>query len=602
MRAPPPSLAAVLALLIPSSLAQVDNNNNQVERVWSSVSWVFYGDRTPLVSYKNPATLTPLGAQQLRAQGSTVRDRYLWRSRVAPGEPDADDIAPIVGISRNAIDNSQLSIISTTDSYVVGSAMAFLQGLYPPVTQAFPNSTGGIEAASLANGSIVNYPLEGYQYPNIRTLSRVNDPDSIWIQGHTHCPKYLNSMLYPFNDSYAAPINDLNTNFYRNLYNRTFKGAFNLANTNFFNAYNLYDYASYRYLHLKDANLTMGEMMRLRALANVEQRWRNGNLTVSGFTAGDRIRAIAGRAMASKVMSLFTDHIRSGGSQNKLNLVFSSFEPFVAFFALSRLTSGPSYQLFNQLPYPGSAMLFELFSIGDENDASFPGVQNLSVRFLYRNGTDPASKFRVYSIFDNVVAYPDMRLGTFGKYMDGVGVGTVKEWCRVCDGSTFFCGALDDEEYNSGGGNGNSFWGGRGRGLSNAAAGGIGAVVTLGVTGLVLLAGMVLGGIRFVKVEKKQKRGSWFGGFRGAEKREDDADVEFAKGGGRRERVGSWELRGGKPKVPGSTEREVPSAGLSGVGASVVAPDLIHAGRYKRMGDDDGLSVFGEEPVRPREF
>ncbi|KAK4226993.1 histidine phosphatase superfamily, partial [Podospora fimiseda] len=434
MRAPPPPFTAVLALLISNALAQVDNN--QVEKVWSSVSWVFYGDRTPLVSYDNPATLTPLGAQQLYTQGAALRDRYL---RI---NPEDENNAPLIGISRNAIDNSQLNIISTTDSYVVGSATSFLQGLYPPVTQAFPNSTGGLLAASLSNGSILNFPLDGYQYPNIRTLSRVNDPDSIWIQGHTHCPKYLNSMLYPFNDSYAAPINDQNIAWYRQLYNRTFKGAFNLANTNFFNAYNLYDYASYQYIHSNDSDLREDEIMKLRSLANAEQRWRNGNLSVSGFKTGDRIRAIAGRTLASKVLSLFMDHIRSGGAQNKFNLVFSSFEPFVAFFALARLTSGPSFTLFNQLPHPGSTMLFELFSVGDPNDTSFPGMEGMSVRFLYRNGTDPASKFRVYSIFDNVVAYPDMGLGTFRRYMDGVGVGTVKEWCRVCDGSTFFCTAL----------------------------------------------------------------------------------------------------------------------------------------------------------------
>lgn len=616
MRAPASSFSAVLALLIFGSSAQVANT--KVERVWSSISWVYYGDRTPFVSITNPATLTPLGAQQLRNQGGAVRDRYLWRTRVGPGD-DGDDIAPITGISRNAIDNSQLNILSTTDSYVVGSALAFLQGLYPPVTQAFPNAIGGIEAASLSNGTIMNYPLDGYQYPNIRTFSRANDPDSIWLQGHAHCPEYLHSMLYPANDSYAAPINEANLDFYRGLYNRTFKGAFTLSSTNFFNAYNLYDYANYQYTHSNNSDLDMGEMLRLRALASVEQRWRNGNLTVSGSTPGDRIRAISGRTLAAKVMSLFMDNIRSGGEDSKLNLVFTSFEPFLAFFSLARLTAGPSYQLFNPLPHPGATMLFELFSLHDEDDVSFPGMDNLSVRFLYRNGTEQGSKFRIYSIFDNVVAYPVMSFSQFARYMDGVGVATIRDWCRICDSAAFFCAATDGNgnggwgSGNNGGGGRGFFGNGRGGGLSPAAAGAVGAAVTLAVTGLALLAAMLLGGFRFHKAGGA-KRGSLFGGgFKGPEKKEDDADVEFAKGGVRHERTGSWELRDGGKKssspglsvnTAGASESVRPvspvsPASVTGAGATVMARDLVHPGK---QADDDNLSVYGQEPVRPREF
>ncbi|KAK4465979.1 histidine phosphatase superfamily [Cladorrhinum samala] len=632
MRDPAASFLAVLALIVPGSSAQA--TNTKVERVWSSVSWVHYGDRTPFVSATNPATLTPLGAHRLLNQGGAVRDRYLWRTRVGPDE-NGDDIAPIAGISRNAIDNSQLNILSTTDSYVVGSALAFLQGLYPPVTQAFPNATGGIEAASLSNGTVMNYPLGGYQYPNVRTFSRANDPDSIWLQGHAHCPEYLHSMLYPANDSYAASINEANLDFYRGLYNRTFKGAFALSSTNFFNAYNLYDYANYHYTHKNNNNddddddddnnslgLDMGEMLRLRALASVEQRWRNGNLTVSGSTPGDRIRAISGRTLAAKVMSFFMDNIRSGGQVSKLNLVFTSFEPFLAFFSLAGLTAGPSYQLFNPLPYPGATMLFELFSLHDEDDSSFPGMANLSVRFLYRNGTEEGSRFRVYSIFDNVVAYPDMSFSQFAKYMEGVGVATVRDWCRICDSAAFFCAAADGNG-NGGWGSGNDGGGGRGLfgegrrgGLSPTAAGAVGAVVTLAVTGLVLLVTMLVGGLRFHKAAGA-KRGSFFGGgFKGPEKKEDDADVEYAKGGVRHERTGSWELRDGVKKSSGpglsvntvgasesvrpvSPVSPVSPASVTGVGATVIARDLAHPAK---QADDDNLSVYGQEPVRPREF
>ena len=84
-----------------------------------------------------------------------------------------------MGIQKNAIDNSQIEIISTTDSFIFTSALAFMQGLYPPIQQA-SESSGVVNSAIASNGSLVNYPLGGYQYPNIET-STVFDPADIWL-------------------------------------------------------------------------------------------------------------------------------------------------------------------------------------------------------------------------------------------------------------------------------------------------------------------------------------------------------------------------------------------------------------------------------------
>jgi hypothetical protein len=55
------------------------------------------------------------------------------------------------------------------DEYVAASAQAFLQGLYPPTNQ---NSSGGtLEAVDiLANGTISQAPLNGYQYPQLQSV------------------------------------------------------------------------------------------------------------------------------------------------------------------------------------------------------------------------------------------------------------------------------------------------------------------------------------------------------------------------------------------------------------------------------------------------
>ena len=163
--------AALLALLITASLAQ-----DSSIRVRSSVAFIIHGERTPLYGYMRP-TLTPLGAQQLYSQGLFFRDRYVVNDTSEDGP--ADVRRPIADISRDAIDNRQLAIFSSGDGYNVASGLAFMQGLYPPDSQALLNVSDEASMGQLANGSLVSYPLDGYQYPRIRTFS-VLDPSSIW--------------------------------------------------------------------------------------------------------------------------------------------------------------------------------------------------------------------------------------------------------------------------------------------------------------------------------------------------------------------------------------------------------------------------------------
>lgn len=168
-----PAIVA-LALLAGSGSAQRSSG----EHVWSSVGWILHGERTPFYS-PNPPTLTSSGAQQMFSQGSMFRARYLATDTVVDGDEAGIDRAPIVGIQKNAIDNTQIDILSTTDTFIFTGALAFMQGLYPPIQQAFANNSGGMDSAVLSDGTLVDYPLDGYQYPDIRTSS-VQDPEAIW--------------------------------------------------------------------------------------------------------------------------------------------------------------------------------------------------------------------------------------------------------------------------------------------------------------------------------------------------------------------------------------------------------------------------------------
>ena len=64
-------------------------------------------------------------------------------------------------------------IMSTNDEFVTASAMAFMQGLYPPRGVVVDDES------MLGNGTLEQFPLGGYQYPNIESLSDL-DFNYIW--------------------------------------------------------------------------------------------------------------------------------------------------------------------------------------------------------------------------------------------------------------------------------------------------------------------------------------------------------------------------------------------------------------------------------------
>lgn len=586
-----PLAATVLALLVAAVSAQSSAQSSS-EHIWSSVAWVLHGERTPLLGHTPPA-LTPLGAQQMFSQGTTLRSRYLARSIDADGASEAGR-APIVGIEANALDNTQLSIMTNTDSFMVTSAVAFLQGLYPPISQAFAVGTGGMDAAELANGSIVNYPLGGYQYPSIKTAS-VLDFESIWIGGHVGCTNYVESLLDFRNDEIVATVYNNTLGWYSNLWSQFFYDVVPKSMVNYANAYALYDYAIYKWTHdnnTRDALLET-DMQMLARFASQEQRAKNGEVNATSSTERKLIRAVGGRTLAAKTVALLKQSMTSSGRFNKLNLAFTTIEPFVSFFALADLTTGPNAAEFKQIPEPGSAMVFELFSIGG-NASIFPGYDQLWVRFLYRNGTDPAEKLEDYALFGQRDSR--MPFNTFMNLIGGFGIHTVSEWCNKCDSISLFCEGLDGT---SGGARPAGYTGPTNNrsAISPTIAGVIGAAVSLAVVGLGFLIAVVLGGIRFGRSDS-EKQNSALGGFKGAEKMASDTDLAYAKGGSRHERTGSWELRGG-----GKDETDVPDAKVSTpsvAGVTVQSRDLTHPSR--RDIDDDAISEIGHSPVTPREF
>lgn len=343
-------------------------------------------------------------------------------------------------------------------------------------------------------------------------------------------------------------------------------------------AYSLWEYANYQYNHNATAKsqISQSQLNALYALASTKMFALTGNLTASGASKGDMVRAIGGKTMANKVVQYLSASILSGGSANKLNLMFGTFEPFLAFFALSGLASyspSPSNSLaFQQIPLPGSTIIFELFSSTPSSynlSQGMPSENNLWVRFMFRNGTDDASRLVSYPLFGRGNSESDMQWKDFKALMQSISINNIGDWCKICGGTStaLFCPLFvrQDGSTNpvstiptsstSAGGN---------SGLSPVIAGFIGAIIMFVVMGVVLVVVSLNSSWNCVSMVSRRRKSSSLGGFKGADRMKSDVDVSIMNvgsdskdikdlGGGtvnicgtetpRKERVGSWEMR-----------------------------------------------------------
>lgn len=146
----------------------------QSNKVWAAVAFINHGETTPATLR---TVLTPEGAQQLWRQGTAFRARYI-PDGVNNSDYENIQTAYFQDLKPDVIDNDDLEIMSQPDEWVSGSALAFMQGFYPPAPNAFDNSTGGETiAVNLASSdNKTEYPLDGYQYPKIQ-VPGISDPE-----------------------------------------------------------------------------------------------------------------------------------------------------------------------------------------------------------------------------------------------------------------------------------------------------------------------------------------------------------------------------------------------------------------------------------------
>ncbi|KAH6885773.1 histidine phosphatase superfamily [Thelonectria olida] len=567
--------------------------------VWAVVAFINHGEREPVVNAPS-ISLTPEGAQQMLRQGKAFRARYL--TDLSDSDYDHIGAARLHNINADMIDNQVLDITSQSDDYVNGGAMAFLQGLYPPSFEAFRDNREEIDMArdyTKSGDNITDFPLNGYQYPNIRTLGML-DPTSTSIQGNLRCSAWESEIRRNLSrDPNLEELYDATLSFYQGLFSTSpMQGTINLEGANLWNAYELYDFVSYEYVHNETVNEGLTNATELLATMNswATTMERAKNAYINGTADSDdveekaKLYSIAGRTLSSRIALQFISNVKRNGDRDKMALMFGSHEPIVAFIAMAGLLDEESVSQgpFSLLPEPGAAMVFELYGEDAQNPEVMPSFDDLMVRFFYRASADADEDFVLYPLWGIDPENGTVPFSTFVQVMQDFGV-SASEWCNICGPNPApWCANsyyYDDERSCK-------------KEMSAATAGGLGAFFALAV----VLLGWIFWRLLQRKMNKENQQPAnaapspstaAAGGFKGPEKKAGDRDVAVTGNGIHHERVGSWEMKGATT---------VPA--VAAVGVTTKDSTRVTASQRRRSfddDDDDAISVMGATPVKAHE-
>ncbi|PFH60563.1 hypothetical protein XA68_10768 [Ophiocordyceps unilateralis] len=564
-------VAALVVALMASRVAAADQVGDGLS-VWAVAVYMTHGETTPLLAGHQPV-LTPEGAQQMWRQGRAFRRRYL-----SPGGNSS-----IPNMSVDAIDNRQLAVASRNKAWVAGGALAFIQGLYPPRENAAPSDLGRNYAAG---DRLIDYPLNGYQYPLVQTLSS-QDPSSVGLQGDVGCLAWQQEMDTSFlkRQDIGARI-EATAGIYEALFSsQPLQGTVPLEQANYVNALEVYNLVNYLYAHNETVFRKLGNAKEVISVLNTlaysserDKTGYNGTADDSSAVAANAsyadIYSIAGRTLATQLARRLATVVGAGGARGKMTLMFGSSRPLISFLSVAGLltrqnvASGP----LSHLPGPGAALVLEVVSdAGAEDGRSFPRTSDLRVRFSYKPSADANETLTTYPLFGSGLDGATIPYTAFIRHMADRGT-TVSQWCHVCHSylTSPWC-AVRPERSSSGNGS---------------------AIIAVLGSALVVFVIAFLGVVfclrkEHTRCDRKKPVFKPFGGFRGAQKGPSDADVDISQGGTREARTGSWEMRQG-----------IGLATSNANAGGIVTRNFSTPSAYRQ--DDDCASLSGL-PVKPRE-
>ena len=496
------SLAFAVALQA-SALASAQGLS---EKVWAVFAYNLHGDSTP-TALPRPKTLSPYGASELYASGSSFRDHYV----AIHSDGNVGASTRIQNLSPYVLDSEEVVVLSTTEQAIVASAQAFMQGLYPPLKQS-GNMTYVDSSSLLANGSLAMAPFQGYQYPRISTLSP-DDPHSLAVAGHDQCLAHqVKSSEYQSSSEFQQ-MTQVTEAFYIDLHDQALSGVYDRSSASYKNAVDIAEYLEYEVVHNETLLHVLGwdDIQHARWLADQYLFATNGRTTSGQSTTpapSAEIRTIAGRTLASRILEAFNTNIQYRGANEKLTLAFGGSEPVVALASLMKLAS--RYGDYYPHPQPGASMIFELYSLENATYPVYPDSSELYVRFLLHNGTSPSTGFTPYPLFGHGPSSIAIPYNEFQAEMEQYAIRSTREWCLKCESTAVFCSGVLSKNKKASDSDDQ---------MDPTVAGGIGAVVTLVVYTLGIIFVFLLAGLR------KRKPGP--GGFKKDRKMASDTDVTF---------------------------------------------------------------------------
>lgn len=181
----------------------------------AAFAFIRTGERTPLIQ-SGSSVLTALGANQMYSLGENFRIRYI------EGDSGALGVEHIANMSQNFLNNDQIMVQTLDTPFLMSSAQAFMQGLYPPhgVSNGSGDATG-----LLADGTVLDFPLNGYQYANIQT-SGYSDPASIAVDGFSACYLAQRDAMRYFSTEQFTSTKSASDEFYDSIPRDWFQGQF----------------------------------------------------------------------------------------------------------------------------------------------------------------------------------------------------------------------------------------------------------------------------------------------------------------------------------------------------------------------------------------
>jgi hypothetical protein len=208
------------------------------------------------------------------------------------------------------------------------------------------------------------------------------------------------------------------------------------------------------------------------------------------YNASEPIRAIAGSTLAAQIIQQLNATLTSGAPL--LSVQFGEYASFLSFFGLASL---PSVSVnFTGITAFASSMTFELVTNSTPTSAGYPPLSEISVRFLFSNGSAAENLLTPYPLFGQ--SSLELPWTTFLSEMESFAIGNQTAWCDACGSSSTACTSTATSAAPTV--TVTSAPAGRG-GLSVAVGGVIGAMVTLAVILGLEAALLLLTGLRVVK-------------------------------------------------------------------------------------------------------